>query len=283
MLKPWFIPVKHIFKQYTEYVLDGANNDKHRIFIDRGGLVLFVAHLDTVQVPKIFKSNKKYIYGRGFDDRLGCAWAYKLSEELGADLLLTDHEEFCKSTAFYHKVKDYNWIVEFDREGVDIVTYDLDSIDFGQALLKYWSIGFGSYSDIRDLKTDACCFNLGLGHYGSHSKKALVKTREMQRQIAKFKTFYAANKDIKYVQVERQGSRICEFCYSQNGVEIFNTVVCSNCFKAMTDNFWCSGNDFGNEVEESICDYCYENYPLGELRLLDSFKICRKCESHVFI
>ena len=189
MLKPWFIPIKAIFHKLDKYVLDVTDDESHRIFIDRGASVLFVAHLDTIQVPRIERITDKIVYGQGFDDRLGCMLAYELSKELDADLLLTNHEESCRTTGQFHNLKDYNWIVEFDREGTDVVTYGLDNLEFRQALLEHWHIGYGSFSDICELKTDACCFNLGLGHYNSHSKDAFVILKKLDQQIERFKIF----------------------------------------------------------------------------------------------
>lgn len=245
MLKSWLIPTRDIFRKYDRYVLDVADDEKHRIFIDRDSTVLFVAHLDTIREPKIFKSNMKYIRGQGFDDRLGCVLAYDLSKELGADLLLTDHEESCQTTAKFHEVKDYNWIVGFDREGKDVVTYGLDSADFRQALSEFWEIGFGSYSDIGDLKTDACCFNLGIGHYDSHSKKSVIDIRQMEKQVIRFKNFYAVNKDIKYEKTKREynlidtlgDDTICEFCDVQYGRAIFDYIICPDCFYSMVQEY----------------------------------------------
>jgi len=246
MLKRWFDPVKQIFLRFerNNHVLDAIDNKMHRIFFNRGSKVLFVAHVDTVRTPRLHKSDGRYIRGRGFDDRLGCMLAYNLSKELNADLLLTDHEERGGTTAKYHKIKDYNWIVEFDRESTDIVTYGLDSPEFKQALMGFWNIGFGSYSDICDIKTDACCFNLGLGHYNSHGKKSFVCIRETEQQIKKFREFYAMNKDIKYTQqysfTERDA--VCEFCEQQYGIEVFDTVVCNDCFEMMVENYYSAGN-----------------------------------------
>ena len=166
---------------------------------------------------------------------------------------MTDHEENGMTTAKYHKLKDYNWIVEFDREGTDVVTYGLDSLEFRQQLTKYWEIGFGSFSDICDLDTDVCCFNLGIGHYNSHSKKAFVNIKKMKKQIETFRLFYEANKDTKYKREIRESRKhifyddadeICEFCNMTCGVTVFGVSVCEDCFQVMINNFDCSTDEF---------------------------------------
>jgi len=113
-----------------------------------------------------------------------------LSERLDVDLLLTDHEESCDSTAQYHTLKNYNWIAEFDREGEDVVTYNLDSKKFLTALGDFWSIGIGAFSDICSMQTDVCCVNIGIGHQLSHSKDSYVCIKTLRKQIERFLIFY---------------------------------------------------------------------------------------------
>jgi len=214
----WWRPASEIFEHF------GAVGENRRIFIDNGGSVLFVAHVDTVLPPRIKRVTKNRIFATGLDDRLGCDIAFSLSRELGADLLLTDLEEQGRSTAQFHDLKDYNWIVEFDRAGKDVVTYELDSPGFRDALLEYWNIGIGSFSDIAFMNTDACCFNLGIGYQGAHSEWSYVDLSVMKRQIAKFRRFWNKYKDIKFVQTyqdyddywidydEEYHDNICTFC-----------------------------------------------------------------------
>lgn len=236
--------VKAIFQTHNNHVLDVIDNESHRIFIDREASVLFVAHLDTIHPPKIRRAYKHILFAQGLDDRLGCMLAYTLSKELGVDLLITDHEERCATTAAYHDCKDYNWIVQFDREGIDVVTYGLDNSEFHQALSQLWTIGIGSYSDICDLKTDACCFNLGIGGYRSHQKTALVDMRETASQIDLFRQFYADNKDIRYTRdttgqfdspyedyIFGVPDDLCELCGCNNAITVFDYAICQDCFE----------------------------------------------------
>ncbi|KKL17108.1 hypothetical protein LCGC14_2488850, partial [marine sediment metagenome] len=197
-LRNWMCSKAWVYKTNQKYIL-GDSPEKYRIFIDRGSDILFTAHLDTVLTPKYIKSTKKNVWAVGLDDRLGCDVATVLGEELGADVLLCDHEESGKSTAYHHDLKEYNWIAEFDREGDDVVTYDLDSYAFNQVLLKYWNIGFGSYSDIADLPTTACCFNLGIGYQHAHSKDSYVDLKILKSQIEKFMVFYEKYSTVKFV------------------------------------------------------------------------------------
>jgi len=198
------------------------------------------------------KRTKKRIYASGLDDRLGAMLAYELSNRLRADLLLTDHEESCQTTAQYHECKDYNWIVEFDRAGSDIVTYDLDNPDFLLALSDKWEVGFGSYSDIMDLKTEACCFNLGIGYHRAHSIDSYVDIRQTKKQLVKFAEFFERHKDTKFVRDEQwlYGSDtlydpdgVCEVCGLAYGESVFGYVVCEDCLSYMMEMQGCYKDD----------------------------------------
>ena len=195
-LNNWMIPTDDIFLHFIHETLGSKiragkqSTNSRRIFIDNGGDILFVAHVDTVLPPNIKKQKKKRIHAIGLDDSLGCLLAYELGMELGADILLTDDEEKCFSTAQYHVCKDYNWVVEFDRVGDDVVMYGNENFDFHNALRTYWDIGWGSYSDIADLPTTACGCNLGIGYQHAHSEDSYVDLKILETQIEKFRLFY---------------------------------------------------------------------------------------------
>jgi len=250
-LKYWLNSKEKLFVDFKRYVLDWENPDKHRIFIDRKSDVLFIAHIDTVQKPKFIRKTKNRWYAQGLDDRLGCMLASELSKELNVDLLICDLEESAKSTGQYHDLKDYNWIVEFDRAGEDVVTYDLDCDRFRQAIDKHFTMGFGSFSDICQLNTDVCCMNVGIGYKLAHSKDSYVNLKTMRKQIEKFREFYQENKGIKYVQDYKpdrytwiddsidysQGE--CEICGLINKVDyIYGHIICEDCFEDMYEQYY---------------------------------------------
>ncbi len=249
-LRYWLKPKEQIFADLAAFVLDKDDKRKHRLFVDRGASVLFVAHLDTVQKPKFVRESrsKKTIYAQGLDDRLGCLLAVELSQELSADLLLTDYEESGRTTIQYHEIKDYNWIVELDREGSDVVTYDLDCDEFRQALREYWQIGFGTYSDICTANTNACCFNLGIGYELAHSKDSYCNVKTVFKQIDLFKEFYAKYQNQQFVrdfvphdvwwdrcgwQDDMYEEDYCDLCGMSNAQRIYEYYVCSDCMERM--------------------------------------------------
>ena len=255
-LRYWLQPKETIFADFDSFVLDSGDHSRNRIFIDRGSLVLLVAHIDTVIEPKFIKSRKtksgklKRVYARGLDDRLGCMIAYKLSNDLNVDLLICDNEERCASTGQFHELKEYNWIAEFDREGDDVVTYELDSDAFRKALLEYWEIGFGSFSDIAQLQTTACCMNVGIGVHLSHSIDSYACIKTMNRQIGKFKKFYKQHKDTPFVRDYKQSyydiDQVdyeyylkehygeCDLCGMITTIQhVYDSKICQDCFESL--------------------------------------------------
>ncbi len=244
-IKYWLKPIDELFADLDHYVYDKNDKDKRRIFVNRSSDVLFVAHLDTVLEPKFIKQTKNHIHATGLDDRLGCMIAYQLSKELGADLLLTDNEEKCSTTAKYHECKDYNWIAEFDRASSDVVTYDLENDEFLDKLAEYWKIGWGSYSDICSLKTTACCLNVGIAYEHAHSRDSYVDKRAMDTQIKLFRKFYNEHKDTKFVRDKTYGLEDwdyysdkdhyyeCDICGDWTAEQIHNYFVCPACMDYM--------------------------------------------------
>lgn len=260
-LRFWLSPKAAIYRVCQQDIL-GDSPDQYRIFIDRGSDILLTAHLDTIVTPRYMKKTKKNIWAAGLDDRLGCAVATVLGEELGADVLLCDHEESGQSTGFFHELKEYNWIAEFDREGDDVVTYDLDSADFLAALNKYWYQGIGSFSDIVMMNTSCCCMNVGIGIKHSHSKDSYVSKKQLRNQVDAFMEFHSEYKNVKFKQDYRNvtiggttgygfsqrqlaytyagdyGDDICDFCGMVRGEKIFNYHACEDCFDSMLQEYF---------------------------------------------
>jgi hypothetical protein len=182
----------------------------------RKSKVLAIAHMDTVfdshksryDFRECEVGNDILAFSPNLDDRLGVFIIMEMLPRLGitTDILFTTDEEICDSSAQnfpkYCK-KDYNWIVEFDRAGEDVVLYrykdytedivkDLKSVDF--------SIGTGTYTDIGELeemRTGA--FNVGIGYHFQHSEQCFASLQEMVNQLAKFKKFLDKFKNKKYV------------------------------------------------------------------------------------
>lgn len=276
----WLQPTDKIFADFDLLRIGSKNSKDRRIFIDNGGSVLFVAHVDTVIPAKFIKKTKKRVYATGLDDRLGCLLAYELGMELGADILLTDDEEKCRSTAYYHICKDYNWVVEFDRAGGDVVYYNKMSTEFLQRLSDYWKIGIGSYSDIADLEIGVCCFNLGIGIRNGHFESCSVNLHMMEQQVIKFRKFYKKYHDTLFVadidygkeayrdkysdaDLANWDNTACEVCGNFEMVEyVHGMLLCESCFLAAMDDYMGYTDDEKIEPKEHelILRNCGENW-----------------------
>lgn len=174
------------------------------VFIDRGGKILAVGHLDSVQKGTSFaySRTKRRVYSPRLDDRLGVYVILDLLPKFGVvcDVLLTENEEMGASTAAdFVATKEYNWIFEFDRGGTDVVMYSYEDAASRKLLNNAgFKVGYGSYSDIsvmQDLGVKG--FNFGVAYYDYHSANAYCKIDELELNIYRFLDFYDTNKDVK--------------------------------------------------------------------------------------
>ena len=173
------------------------NPDRELYYQDNGCNVLGVAHLDYVKYSEPRKFGK-YVICPQLDDRLGAWILLHLLPKMGInlDILLTDNEESANSTAqYFHPNKKYNWVIEFDRAGSDIVFYQYDGFS------KYWPIteGIGSFTDISDLEhLGVMCANIGIGYYCQHTDNCYAHIPTTIKQVKKFAKFYHKNKDTRF-------------------------------------------------------------------------------------
>ena len=177
------------------------------VYRDNGANILAVAHLDTVQPqPRHFgyeKDKPDIVYNAQLDDRLG-AWTILdvlPSLGIGVDVLLTEGEEYCCSTAkHFDSKKEYNWIVEFDRSGTDVVLYDYETPELVDLLeVQGNTVGRGSYSDISEMQhLGVAGFNWGVGYYNNHFPRANYKVSEYTEAIKRFVEFYKTYADTRF-------------------------------------------------------------------------------------
>lgn len=166
---------------------------------DNGSSILAVAHLDSVQDADHFYSlviqNREIVLTPSLDDRLGAYTILDLLPSLGikVDTLLTEGEERGMSTAgFFTTDKRYNWIVEFDRTGTDVVMYDYDSPGIRKLLRNCGiTIGTGTFTDICDLQhLGVKAFNFGVGYYNYHSVWSYCDIADYTHMVGKFMQFH---------------------------------------------------------------------------------------------
>lgn len=161
---------------------------------DNGADILAVAHLDSVLWSSPRKKGK-IVRCPQLDDRLGVWVILNVLPRLGVnvDVLLTDCEEVGRSTAdFFHPEKQYNWMVEFDRKGTDVVMYDYDCEEYADMLWEAnFSPAWGSWSDICHLDhLDIAGFNIGTGYHNEHTHGCYADLNDTLSQAELFADFW---------------------------------------------------------------------------------------------
>lgn len=180
--------------------------DNFHFYRDNGSDVLAVAHLDTVGLPHqracqfLDTEGGPVVYSRALDDRLGAYVILELLPALGLthDILLTVGEENGRSTAaFFDPPKDYNWMIEFDRGGTDVVMYQYEDDDT-YALVRGSGalVGQGIFSDICYLEhLGVKGFNWGVGYRDYHSARSHAYLDDTFSMVRKYLRFHEANAD----------------------------------------------------------------------------------------
>lgn len=190
-----------VFAHFHARTINPDDKLRRHIFIDNDSPVLMVCHIDHVRpIEDDPLCSDKRIVSRNLDDRLGCALLWQLANgPMKADILLTDLEEKGMSTAqHFITEKKYSWVVEFDRAGEDVVTYDIDNAEWKELLRgEGFTIGRGAFSDIcsLDLPGTPCAMNIGIGYKHAHQDSSWACVAEMNRQVEKAIAFYGKYKD----------------------------------------------------------------------------------------
>jgi hypothetical protein len=177
---------------------------------DNGSNILAVAHLDTVGHADsracrfvVTEDAGTVVFSRALDDRLGAYVILELLPLLGLtyDILLTVGEESGLSTAAYFeppKGKEYDYMIEFDRGGTDVVMYqyeDKEVIDLVRAAGA--KVGDGSFSDISYLgHLEIKGFNWGVGYQDYHGPRAHAYLDDTFAMVARYLTFAEQNEGV---------------------------------------------------------------------------------------
>lgn len=190
------------FSDYADKTELGGGKDRFYWHADNGADILAVAHLDTVQSDRSCKVTETagglVAHSGALDDRLGVYTIMDLLPKMGinVDLLFTTDEEIGASTAMeFDTDKDYNWIIEFDRMGTDVVTYDFESAEWDSAIRNSGArVGVGIFSDICELEHLGCkAANWGIGYQDYHSTRSHAWLDDTFRMVSYFGTFYQQN------------------------------------------------------------------------------------------
>lgn len=199
------------YPDLTRHIIEEREVDNFYYFADRGSDILFVAHLDTVVAHANrlcdFAETKAGPVGHSgaFDDRLGAYIGLELMPKLlgfgWADILLTVGEESGRSTAeFFTSEKAYNWVIEFDRKGTDVVMYKYHDFETAKLVRDSGAVtGNGTVSDISYMESlGVKCFNWGTGYDGNyHSVKGFVYLEDTYKMVIHFLRFHAANAGVR--------------------------------------------------------------------------------------
>lgn len=206
------MPERDFWKMYDMefHTVQQAQPHDFYLYKDNGSNILAVAHLDTVA-----KSSKRecnfvntadgpVVFSRALDDRLGAYIILEMLPKLGitCDILLTTGEEVGRTTAsFFQSRKDYNWIIEFDRGGTDVVLYQYED----EATKKLVSasgarVGDGIFSDISELDhLGVKAFNWGTGYMDYHTARSHAYLYDTFKMVNFFLRFHEENHS-KYLE-----------------------------------------------------------------------------------
>lgn len=188
----------------TEIITSESKPFNFYHFLNRGASILAVAHLDTVanrnkrEATIVETQDGPCVFSRALDDRLGAYTILELLPKLGidVDVLLTTGEEIGQSTAqHFYTEKDYNWIIEFDRGGMDVVHYQYENAEMRELVRECGAKnGWGSYSDIAYMEhLQLKAFNWGTGYEDYHYPRAHVFILDYLTMVEHFQLFYAYN------------------------------------------------------------------------------------------
>ncbi len=198
-LRPICMMATDKFLNGERYIYNDSFNSK----------VLAVAHVDTVcdiyglERNFCFDSRNNEIYSIALDDRLGVYTILKALPEYGIqlDYLFTTDEEIGRSTAKDFCLENpnigekYNWIIEFDRRGIDPVSYiyqnqlpyDVYDMLTGLGI----KMKTGSFSDISEMGSLGICgVNWGIGYDFEHTYSCMVNTLDYFDTVLNFVDFY---------------------------------------------------------------------------------------------
>jgi hypothetical protein len=198
------------FETYGDFVkVNQEAPDDFYYFKDNGSKVLAVAHLDSCEQDVMCSiadtADGPVVYSGSLDDRLGAYVILELLPKLGitCDWLLTTGEETGRSTAEFFEppidsdgnFKEYNWIIQFDRGGTDVVLYDYETASL-KAMVEATGVyvGMGSFSDICKLEWLGCKgINWGVGYQDYHGPRAHAWLDETFHMVEAFMNFYESH------------------------------------------------------------------------------------------
>jgi hypothetical protein len=119
----------------------------------------------------------------------------------GSSVLAVAHLESGLSTAAYFdppKGKEYDYMIEFDRGGTDVVMYQYEDAEVRQLVKNAGArVGEGSFSDISYLgHLEIKGFNWGVGYQDYHGPRAHAYLDDTFAMVARYLTFAEQNEGV---------------------------------------------------------------------------------------
>jgi hypothetical protein len=211
-------------------------------------------------------------------------------------MLVCDNEEIASTTAstFTDDTLAMNgtseaglpvWLMEFDRRGVDVVTYAYGNDTFHSLLESVgFTIGEGSFSDISSM-TDIgrSGVNVGIGYHNEHSTRCHARLSDTLLQLARavqFCEFYSTI-TLRYTpRVQKYGKydRFAYDGYYDDDRPLFSSTGAKLSLTPVVDDMWDNPLDIEddvNELESCECCECLTH----EQDMLDfgGQRICEQC------
>lgn len=231
-----FATLKKMCETHEEDLGHALGMDRHFVhqpapsnyyyFKDNGSKILAVAHLDTVVDHEQRKTvlaetaGGDVVYSGALDDRLGAyvlahllpAMGEAQGEDLTFDLLFTVGEEDGASTAAFfdptdHHERTYDWIIEFDRGGTDVVLYQYEDEDLIAAVEATGAVvESGAFSDISFLEhLGTKALNWGVGYQDYHGPRGHVWLDDLFEMVDLFLLFHEQNEGVRMPHEQAAG------------------------------------------------------------------------------
>lgn len=181
-----------------------CQDENYYFYKDNGSDILAVAHLDTVVrrdqrlTGFVETASGPVVYSGALDDRLGAYIILELLPKMGIqhDILLTVGEESgCSTAEHFETTKEYNWVIEFDRGGTDVVMYEYETKHLANMVRASGArVGQGIFTDICYLQHLGCkAINWGVGYRDYHGPRSHAFLDETAMMVGHYLRFHEAN------------------------------------------------------------------------------------------
>lgn len=241
----------------------------------RADSVLVVCHADTVLgAINSYNESRNVVCSPELDDRLGIACMLSFDGPLSTcAMLICDDEERGMSTAdMFPDVFPQsrpNWLVELDRRGTDVVTYDYANETWHSILESVgFDIGHGSFSDICYLESlGVCGVNVGIGYHNEHTTKCHADLNDTVTQIARLQTLLSTFGSVRLrhdIQKRDSWYSVSRNSVSGNRGASYSSSVHYN-------------DEFTNFKSLEYCEDCQSEIMDGDILYYENSNLCRHC------